>query len=104
MAPETPRLDFGTTIREMRKRVGLTGTALAKLAKTSKSYIHDIEVGRRRPDEGFTRRLAKVLGYQDADYLVLLSGRVPQGMDVMQLKRGRNGKNIQGATKGARNR
>jgi transcriptional regulator with XRE-family HTH domain len=49
-------------LREIRKARGLTGEALADLVGTSKSYISEIENGKRVPSVKMTQQLADALG------------------------------------------
>lgn len=48
-------------IRDFMLRAGVTEAELARRAKTSRGYVHDILAGRRQPREGTLRALADAL-------------------------------------------
>lgn len=74
---------FGDRVRELRKLQGLTQQRLAERLGVSLSYVSKVETSRLNageyPSEGFVVRLAEALE-ADADELLLLSNRVPEGI------------------------
>lgn len=52
-----------TTWRRLR---GLTGRSLAERAGISKSYLSDVELGKRRPTRAKVMALARALGVEPA--------------------------------------
>ncbi len=74
---------LGQIIREARLKKELTQKDLAAKVKKEDGqpivpqYLNDIEHDRRRPSEFVARQLAKELEL-DADYLIFLSGSVPE--------------------------
>jgi len=82
-------MNFGQRVRELRQAKRLTLRDLAKRVKVNYTYLskienHKLDFG-EYPGEGLIRRLAKVLG-ADEDELLLLSEKVPDeiGRRVVQ--------------------
>lgn len=48
----------GETLKVIRERSGLTGTALAAAAGINRAYLSHIEAGRKQPSPEVARRLA----------------------------------------------
>lgn len=76
-------MKFATFLREQRKRKGLTLGELAEKIGSSKSYLSDIETGKRMaPRDRIVKALAKVLGVRQSELLKLAHfDRVPS--DIM---------------------
>ncbi|CAM5443237.1 hypothetical protein SVIOM74S_02128 [Streptomyces violarus] len=53
---------FGTELRRLRQRQGLTLAALAERVKTSKGYLSRLERGLQQPSEAFARACDQALG------------------------------------------
>lgn len=53
---------FGLNVRRVRKEAGLSQEALADLVGIARSYMSDVEVGRRNPSLAVVERIAKALG------------------------------------------
>lgn len=71
---------FARTVASLRENMGVTWEDLCNRGvDISRSYLCDIENGRRRPAEEVIVKLAKVLG-ADPDYLTIISGIVPSWM------------------------
>lgn len=51
----------GETIRALRERSGLSGTALAKLIEIDRAYLSHIEAGRRQPSPANAKAIADAL-------------------------------------------
>jgi transcriptional regulator with XRE-family HTH domain len=61
--PSDPLLDaFGAAIRELRQRRGLSQQALATLAEVERTYLTEVELGRRNVTLINVGRLALALG------------------------------------------
>jgi HTH-type transcriptional regulator, competence development regulator len=73
-------MTFGERIRELRRAKNLTLRALADKLKINFTYLSKIENGKLDfgdyPSEDLIRKLAKVLG-TDADELLLLAEKIP---------------------------
>ena len=52
---------FGLNVRRVRKEAGLSQEALADLVGIARSYMSDIEVGRRNPSLSVVERIADAL-------------------------------------------
>lgn len=48
-------------LTEIRKRSGLSGSALARQVDISPGHMHDLESGRRQPSPDLIQRLARAL-------------------------------------------
>ncbi|MCB2211531.1 helix-turn-helix domain-containing protein [bacterium] len=59
---------FGRTMREYRRRAGLTQQQLADRAEIDRATVSLIENGREEPRADTVRRLATVLGVNPADF------------------------------------
>lgn len=53
---------FAVELRRRREQLGLSVRELARLSVTSKSHVHDIETGRRRPTMEIANHLDQALG------------------------------------------
>jgi transcriptional regulator with XRE-family HTH domain len=63
---------FGTRLREIRKKAGMTLDVLAKKSKTSKGYLSGIENEKINPPmDRHVRQLANVLGQNEIEFLKL---------------------------------
>ena len=62
---------LGESVRYQRELCGLTQLAVALEAGLSKSYLCDVEKGRRNPSFAIICRIAKALGVEPSD---LVSG------------------------------
>jgi transcriptional regulator with XRE-family HTH domain len=75
-----PAMTFGERVRELRKAKNLTLRDLAAKVKVNFTYLSKIENHKLDfgdyPGEGLIRKLAKVLG-ADEDELLLLAEKVP---------------------------
>ncbi|GAA2180972.1 hypothetical protein GCM10009785_13970 [Brooklawnia cerclae] len=65
-APSSQELDpelarIGATIRQMREMRGMTQEQLSHAALLSRSYITNIEVGRKKPGQKAIARIAQAL-------------------------------------------
>jgi transcriptional regulator with XRE-family HTH domain len=60
---------FGNRLREVRKGKGLTQEKLAEIAKLSRSYVNDVEQGRRNVTIPTVESLARALGVRIADLM-----------------------------------
>ncbi|MDQ7819577.1 MAG: helix-turn-helix transcriptional regulator [Armatimonadota bacterium] len=60
------RLDFGRAIETLRTSRGLSREELARLARISRSYLHEVERGLKRPSADILARLARALGVGSA--------------------------------------
>ncbi len=56
------RLDYGRAIETLRTSRGLSREELARLARISRSYLHEVERGLKRPSADILARLARALG------------------------------------------
>ena len=68
-APSEPRIRFGETLREARRRAGLTQTALAVLAGLTQQYVARIEAGQINPTLATIAAIARALGMSMSDLL-----------------------------------
>jgi len=79
--------EFGTRLRDLRKRAGLSQRGLATKAGIDFSYLSKIESGAMPPpSEKVILRLAEVLN-TDKDELLTLAGKVPS--DIAQILKNR---------------
>lgn len=65
MAPRPPdplQIAFGAAVRELRQRQGLSQEALARLADFERTYVTEVERGRRNVTLLNVGRLAGALG------------------------------------------
>ncbi len=53
---------FGARLRQLRERAGLSIYALAKKSEVSRSFIGEIEAGKKAPSFDVARKLASALG------------------------------------------
>ena len=70
------KLSLGEYLREKREERGIGLREMARRVKYTPSYLCDLERDLRRPSPECARRLAHTLKC-DADYILLLSGQVP---------------------------
>jgi transcriptional regulator with XRE-family HTH domain len=61
---------FGSSIRERRLQLHLTREQLARLVKSSASYISNLEADRRRPSEKLVTKLAEALELDSRELLL----------------------------------
>jgi transcriptional regulator with XRE-family HTH domain len=64
-----PRIRFDETLREARRRAGLTQTALAVLAGLTQQYVARIEAGQINPTLATIAVIARALGMSMSDLL-----------------------------------
>lgn len=67
---------FGKNVRRARKAAGLSQVDLAADAGMAKSYMSEVERGRRNPTVAVISRIARALGINAAD---LMSG-IPEAV------------------------
>ena|SRR5215217_2639093 len=80
-------MSFGDRIRQLRKNQDLTLRELAEQVGIDFTYLSKIENNRGpAPAEATIRRLAEVLG-ADADELILLADKLPDGFEQDLLDR-----------------
>lgn len=83
-------MNFGETVRELRKAKNLTLRELAAKVKVDFTYLSKIENHKlstgEYPGEDLIRKLAKVLG-GDVDQLLLLAEKIPDDIKKMVIKR-----------------
>lgn len=60
------RLDYGRAIETLRTSRGLSREELARLARISRSYLHEVERGLKRPSADVLARVATALGVGSA--------------------------------------
>lgn len=53
---------FAARLRALREEAGLSVADLARLADLNRTYVHNLEAGRREPSLKLATRLAKALG------------------------------------------
>ncbi|MDR7556110.1 MAG: helix-turn-helix domain-containing protein [Armatimonadota bacterium] len=63
------RLDFGRAVETLRTSRALSREDLARLARLSRSYVQDVERGRKRPSADVVARLARALGLSTAAFM-----------------------------------
>ena len=73
---------FGTRLRALRQSKHLGLRALAAILGVSYTYLSHIENGRRVPKPALVEKLARELG-ADSEELLLLAGRFPQDVKVI---------------------
>lgn len=69
-------MEIGTKLREIRKNRGMGIKPLGKKTGVNYAYLSRIESGHVQPSEEVIRKLAKALGHDEAE-LMLLTDRVP---------------------------
>ena len=73
-------LAFGTLLRQLRKRAGMTQRDLAAALDYSDSLISSLEKGQRQPDvETVSQRFVPALGLRDEPVPGLPSARIRRG-------------------------
>lgn len=60
---------FGENVRRARKAAGMSQEALAVDARLAKSYMSDVERGRRNPTVNVVSRIARALGIGAAELM-----------------------------------
>lgn len=65
-------IDLGARIVYLRKKKKISQLTLSYLAEVSKTYLSDLERGRRNPSVLVLRRIAEALKVQLADLFVVL--------------------------------
>jgi transcriptional regulator with XRE-family HTH domain len=63
------RLDFGRAVETLRTSRALSRDDLARLARISRSYVQDVERGRKRPSADVVARIARALGLTTAAFM-----------------------------------
>ena len=69
-------MQFGKRLRELRKKKGLGLKPLAKIVRVDHAYLSRIEASHVRPSEQVIGRLARALGHDEAE-LMILADRIP---------------------------
>lgn len=69
-------MQFGKRLRQLRKKKGLGLKPLAKIVRVNHAYLSRIEASHVRPSEQVIGRLAKALGHDEAE-LMILADRIP---------------------------
>lgn len=72
--------DVGKRIRDKRKSLGLTQDRLCDLTGISKSFLSEVETGKRNLSSAHLLEIAKALGVS-CDYL-LIGGDLPAGLAI----------------------
>ena len=62
-------LRFGANVKRLRKQAGLSQEALADLAGLARSYMSEVEVGRRNPTLKIVAKIAGALGAEPSELL-----------------------------------
>lgn len=77
-------MTFGEYMKKRRKEKGMTLLALGKKVGTGKGYLSGIESGSvPPPSEKFLRKLAKSLGEDETQFLILASyEKIPDSVRV----------------------
>lgn len=71
---------FGETLRQLRKKAGMSQREVAEKVKMDFTYLSKIEGGvMPPPSEEKIRKIAKVLGYDEYE-LITLAGKVPKDL------------------------
>ncbi|UBU08367.1 helix-turn-helix domain-containing protein [Nonomuraea gerenzanensis] len=86
--------EIGATIREARRRAGITMTALASATGLSQAFLSHLETGRSAPSVATLYRLAQALNVLPQDLLPRPSGR-----DLVITRRG-DGPRLTGTERG----
>jgi transcriptional regulator with XRE-family HTH domain len=70
---------FGSVLKTMRERAGLSQNQLARLSGLDHSYLSRLESGQRHPSYDTVARLARVLARdrQERELLFAVAGYVP---------------------------
>lgn len=63
------RLDFGRAVETLRISRALSRDDLARMARMSRSYVQDVERGRKRPSADIVTRIARALGLSAAAFM-----------------------------------
>ncbi|MDR7481037.1 MAG: helix-turn-helix transcriptional regulator [Armatimonadota bacterium] len=63
------RLDFGRAVETLRTSRALSRDDLARIARISRSYVQDVERGRKRPSADIVARIARALGLSVAAFM-----------------------------------
>ncbi len=82
MAPRSsdPLLDaFGAAVRELRQRRGLSQEALATTAEVERTYLTEVELGRRNVTLLNVGRLALALGVGVGELMTVAEGHLASG-------------------------
>jgi transcriptional regulator with XRE-family HTH domain len=75
--PTDPLLDaFGAAVRELRQRRGLSQEALAKIAEVERTYLTEVELGRRNVTLINVGRLAVALGVGVGELMTVAEGHL----------------------------
>jgi ribosome-binding protein aMBF1 (putative translation factor) len=69
-ARKVVRENLGASLREARKKVGLSQAALAKKLRVSQSMVSKVESGKVRAGERYVAKVMKYLGTQGGGRLV----------------------------------
>ena len=78
-----PLLDaFGAAVRELRQRRGLSQDALARIAEVERTYLTEVELGRRNVTLLNLGRLAVALGVGVGELMTVAEGRLGPSHDT----------------------
>jgi len=69
-------VQFGKRLRQLRKKKGLGLKPLAKIVRVNHAYLSRIEASHVQPSEQVIGRLARALGHDEAE-LMILADRIP---------------------------
>jgi transcriptional regulator with XRE-family HTH domain len=72
----TPSQSFGITLRECRKKAGLTQEELALEAGIERNYVSLIELGRNQPTITMIFKLAKALNIKPSKLMTLTESKI----------------------------
>lgn len=70
-------MQFGERLRRLRKQKGIGLKPLARIVRVDHAYLSRIEASRVRPSEQIIGRLARALGHDEAE-LMILADRIPR--------------------------
>jgi transcriptional regulator with XRE-family HTH domain len=68
-------LPIGSTIRAIRKDRGLTLNEVSRRVPTPKSYLSEIEAGRKTPSIPMLESISNALDLETSELLILIAGR-----------------------------
>jgi transcriptional regulator with XRE-family HTH domain len=87
-SPEPLLVAFGAAVRELRERRGLSQEALAQGAELQRTYVNEVERGRRNVTLLNVGRLAEALGVGFGELATVAEGHLARRAGV-EAERGR---------------
>lgn len=69
--PARPEVAFGAAVREIRQQRGLSQEALSEIAELERTYLTEVELGRRNVTLRNVGRLAAALGVGVGELMVI---------------------------------